>query len=221
MTRRRTVIDLLWPDDSDEFANIAKLFGANVVRSMLEATWAGYDSLRMQMIDRIDITMAEDELERTLTQLLEQLINDALTGEEPYYIQHGPYENETREPAPAQPPQYDIAFILYSNRRIMWPLEAKVLKTDGTVSDYANSVKDNFLTGRYAPFVDSGAMLGYLLTGNASTTLMNISVALQESFQQNSDFVDRPHQVSTHNRVPRYPRVKQGPFQCHHLIMEM
>ncbi len=221
MTRGRSVLDLIWPKNSSEFTELAALFDENMTRCMLESTWAGYDQLQRILLKDIDLSMADEELERAITQLLEPKISAELTGNEPYYLQHGPYEYETRKPAPAQPPQYDLAFILVSNGRVMWPLEAKVLKSDEAVSRYVNSVEDEFLTGRYAPLVESGAMLGYLFKGEATTAFASISKALRTSLIPHADFEDRPHRVSSHNRIPKYPSVKQSMFQCHHLMMDM
>ena len=51
---------------------------------MLEATWAGYDQLKQKLLNRIDVSQADEELERAVTQLLEPKIRDQLTGEEPF-----------------------------------------------------------------------------------------------------------------------------------------
>ena len=221
VTHGRSIFDLVWPASSREFTEVAADFCANVITSALASTWAGYDSLRGQVIDQIDISAADEELERALTQLLEPKIAQHLTGDEPYILQHGPYEFETRKQAPAQPPQYDLAFVLLSNSRVMWPLEAKVLRTDAAVSRYVKSVENEFLTGRYAPFVNSAAMLGYLLKGNTSTALESIANSLHTVLVQHEDFQNRPHRVSTHQRAPSYPQVTKGSFQCHHLILAM
>ena len=98
------------------------------------------------------------------------------TFSESLYIQHGPYENATRLPAPAQPPQYDLAFVLYQDRKIMWPLEAKLLRSDATVAAYVHDIQNEFLTGRYAPYANRSAMLGYLLRGSPAKVFAKIEV---------------------------------------------
>src|ERR1039457_4224810 len=115
------------------------------------------------------------DLERSITQLLEPRIRDAMTGDEPYYIQHGSFERETMAPPPAQPPAYDLAFVLRADERIMWPLEEKGLETPGTLAEYEREVREQYLTCRYAPFTASGAMLGYLLSGMATDALARIA----------------------------------------------
>src|SRR5205085_8445710 len=114
------------------------------------------------------------DLERSITGSLELRIRGVMSGYEPFVIQHGPYERESMLLPPAQPPQYDLAFKLRAQEWIMWPLEAKVLETDGAVNDYRNDLNNEFLTCRYAPFSSEGAMLGYLLTGTTENVFRNL-----------------------------------------------
>lgn len=182
---------------------------------LLGYIWQAYDILTANLPAAID----PEDLERSLTQVLEPRIHKVMTGYETFYIEHGPYERETKMPPPAQPPQYDIAFVLYQDERIMWPLEAKVLATDGTVADYAREVEEQFLTCRYAPFSSEGAMLGYLLLGNPGTALGNIAAKLSCLLDSHPAFIHRPHRVSHHRR--KIPKGKPYPveFTCHHLVM--
>jgi hypothetical protein len=61
-------------------------------------------------------------------------------------------EFETSYSDQAQPPSYDIAFILRVNERIILPLEAKVLPTERAIAKYIKEITGNYLTCRYAPF---------------------------------------------------------------------
>jgi hypothetical protein len=74
-----------------------------------------------------------------------------------------------------QPPEYDLAYVLRADERIMWPLEAKVLETDGDVGEYIKDLKNEFLTCRYAPFSSEGAMLAYLLSGKPEIVFGNLA----------------------------------------------
>src|SRR6185312_4972776 len=107
---------------------------------MLGFVWEAYDAMvaNMPYVDNRD-------LERSITQLLEPRIRDAMSGDEPYYIQHGPFERETMAAPPAQPPAYDLAFVLRDEERIMWPIEAKVLETPNQVADYERDIRQEFL----------------------------------------------------------------------------
>jgi hypothetical protein len=188
---------------------------------MLAAVWRGYDVLVVEVLAKIDIAKADEELERNITQLLEPCIRRQLSGDEPYYVQHGPYENATRQPAPAQPPQYDLAFVLYQNPKVMWPLEAKVLRSDGRVTQYVDDIRNEFLTGRYAPYANSSAMLGYLLQGSPAKVFANIEAAIACQLQSHPTFSTRHHRTSNHSRNLERADFVSGLFQCHHLILEM
>lgn len=216
----RTPFDLQWPEIA-EYVGLARNWSEDAVERMLQTVWDGYDALAMDLLAQIDMNEAEEELERTITQLLEPCIRQRLSGDEPYYIQHGPYEYATRQPAPAQPPQYDMAFVLHQNRRVMWPLEAKILRSDNTVARYVKAVKCEFLTGRYAPYTSSAAMLGYLLQGSPARAFGKIGVALACAMRTHGSFNTRNHRISDHSRNLTQPGFASGPFRCHHLMMTL
>ena len=124
-------------------------------------------------------------------------------------------------PSPAQPPQYDIAFVLRTDEDMMWPLEAKVLGTAGRVSDYLDDVKNQYLICRYAPFSGSAAMLGYLLSGDASDALDSIGKKLGCALHEMKGPLSmRPHKISHHVRVVPAGKLYPIDFACHHLILE-
>ncbi len=218
-----TPSELRWPTTS-EFTSVVAQYQTAAVHTMLEAVWAGYDLLVAEILSQIDITQATEDIERSITKHFPERIRKSLTGFEPYYIEKEETEEETRKPAPAQPPMYDIAFILISNPRIMWPLEAKVLKTPKAIAPYTKEIKDNYLTGRYAPFSKSGAMLGCLLSGQAHQAAKNIEKTLGYQLKPYTfnHPVQRPHYVSHHDRqFPSNPAWASGEFEYHHLIMVM
>jgi hypothetical protein len=182
---------------------------------LLGFVWQAYDALTAAMprVDRAD-------MERSITQVLEPRIHQAMTGDETFYVQHGPYERETKMPPPAQPPCYDIAFVLHSDQRIMWPLEAKVLKTDGNVRAYVADVRDQFLSCRYAPFSSEAAMLGYVLSGDPDVAFRNIASRVPCRMEAHPSFLNRPHRVSKHTRRPPSGKSYPSRFACHHLLLE-
>jgi hypothetical protein len=216
--RKLSIGELRWPI-SQEFISIARRWKEDASAILLDFVWKGYDSLGNNVLSRIDCAQAEDQIERSITQYLTPKIRDAMTGYEPFHVEQGINEFETREPSPAQPPVYDIAFVLRQNERVIWPLEAKVLKTDGSVSKYVKEIRDNFLTCRYAPFSGEGAMLGYLLSGKPMEAFANIAKKTPCSLRENPDFPKRNHMISDH--VRSIPRGKPYPanFVCHHLIL--
>ena len=181
---------------------------------MLQRVWEGFDELV-----RTRPAFDGSDLERSISERLEACIQDSMSGDEPFTVQHGPHERETKQPAPAQPPQYDIAFVFRADPRVMWPLEAKVLETPGTLAAYVSDVNEQFLTCRYAPFSPSGAMLGYLLSGSAADAFTGLSTRLGCALEIPTRYPGRPARFSVHVRsVPAgepYPK----DFRCHHLIM--
>lgn len=181
---------------------------------MLGFIWRGYDQMQS---DKPSVDGRD--LERSITQLLAPRIAHAMSGDEPFYVQHSPYERETMQPAPAQPPQYDIAFILRKEERIMWPMEAKVLETSGAVSEYIKDVHEQFLTCRYAPFTGEGAMLGYLLSGIAGDAFQNIARKAPCKLEAHPAFSSRPQKLSRHIRNIPSGKAYPSKFCCHHLML--
>jgi hypothetical protein len=186
---------------------------------LLTIVWKAYDRFRANELARVDCSQDDEDLERDITRLLEPQMHDVMTRLEPFYVQHEPPEHESRLAAPAQPPHYDIAFVLRDNQRVMWPLEAKVLRTDGNVADYVRAIRANFLTCRYSPFSDEAAMLGYLLSGNCKVTFANIAKKGKWKLSAHDEFPERDHRTSDHQR--EVPQGKPYPihFRCHHLLL--
>lgn len=182
--------------------------------TMLHAVWQGYEAMCASMPH-----IHPKDLERSITQSLATRIQDALTGDEPFSFQHGAYEHETQLAPPAQPPQYDLAFILRSNERIKWPLEAKVMNSTAHTGPYVADVRDQFLTCRYAPFTGAGAMIGYLLDGEADEALVQVGRALYCTMSAIPAFDGQPHRVSTHDRVVPQGKAYPAEFVCHHLVL--
>lgn len=197
------------------FIRLAQSWAKDPACQFLGLVWQAYANLiaSKHAIDGRD-------LERSITQLLEPQIKHAMSGDEPFYVQHGPFERETMKAAPAQPPQYDLAFVLRADARIMWPLEAKVLEKPGSVIDYARDVTQEFLTCRYAPFSDSGAMLGYLLTGKPEEALNAIAGKLSTVLEEVADLPAATNRSSKHARIVPKGKLYPPKFRCYHLILE-
>ena len=182
---------------------------------LLHHVWEGFDELA-----RTRPAFDGRDLERSITERLESCIQDRMSGYEPFTVQHGPHERETMQLPPAQPPQYDIAFVFRADSRVMWPLEAKVLETPRTLAAYVNDVNEQFLTCRYAPFSPSGAMLGYLLSGDAVDVFSGLSTRLECELEIPVRYAERPSRVSMHIRSVPTGKLYPKDFRCHHLIVK-
>ena len=190
---------------------------------LLGHVWEAYDLFCAEVLSKIDASQAEDDLERDITMSLERRIRKVMTGDEPYIVQHNPYEEETRKPSPAQPPQYDIAFVVNADERVMWPLEAKVLKSDSeaAVTAYANDINNEYLTCRYAPFSSEGAMVGFLMSGEENVAFNSIEVKVPCKLKHHPAFPKRPHKTSDHSRTVPPGKIYPCDFRCHHLLMRI
>lgn len=218
MSRRYTILETVKPVH-EEFGQLAQKLCSDFSNRMLGWIWAGYDLLREEILSKTDWDLAKDDLEREITELLEIRIRRSMPSPIFCYIRLYAKERETRMSPPAQPPEYDIAFILYSNERLMWPIEAKVLYTDGSISEYINDIRNEFLTCRYAPFSSEGAMLGYLLSGKPAKAFSKIEKSLGTKLSKHPDFLNRGHRQSSHIRNVEEGKNYPENFRCHHLMM--
>lgn len=194
---------------------------------MLQMVWDAFDDVTAAL-SSIDWTQGIDDVERGITEVLETALQRrwrASGGFPPFHIRHEAYERESRSAPPARPPQYDIAFILNDDERVMWPLEAKAIAddrdTNANFKDYVDTVNDRFLTGYYAPFSNGGAMIAFLRAGDPSALVTAVAGRLKATFVPSSDFPRRHHSVSTHDRDIPAGKPYQRDFVCHHLVMPL
>ncbi len=203
------------PPADAAFIELAARWIGDVEPDFIDHVWAGFERLKVA-----PATFNGRDLERSITQLLAAAIDDVVPGEAPYYIQHGPYERETMLAPPAQPPAYDLAFVLRADPRVMWPAEAKVLSSTKALADYLADIREQYLTCRYAPFSASGAMLGYLLGGGAEEVLENIAQRLGVAFMETTPISpERPHRSTVHDRLVPAGKSYPTPFRCHHIVL--
>jgi hypothetical protein len=181
---------------------------------LLSFVWQAYDQM-----GRDKPPVDGRDLERSITQLLEPRIRRVMSGDEPFYIQHEPKERAEMK-SRGQPAEYDMAFVLWTDERIMWPLEAKVLEAPNKITDYVKAIEEKYIKCGYAPFSSEGAMLGYLLSGNPSDAFANITAKISGVLVDHPSFPLRPHKLSDH--VRSVPTGKSYPpkFHCNHLLLE-
>jgi hypothetical protein len=65
----RTPYDLRWPN-APEYTELARIWSEDAVTKMLTVVWRGYDSLVAEFLAHIDMTEVDEEIERSITQLL-------------------------------------------------------------------------------------------------------------------------------------------------------
>lgn len=220
MRRRQTISEQLWPKDSSFDSLKAWPIDASVI--ILRRVWAAYDDLGQDILSKVNWFAAEDEIERSLTAYHSLKIQERQTGDEPFILHPEMPEFETREPAPARSKAYDFGFVMRSgDYSMIWPIEAKVLKTDRKLTGYLRDLDDKYLKCKAAPFSHEGALIGYLLSGSPSVVFDGIAQHVGQLLFAHASFAARNHRTSTHKRdVPAgkpYPK----DFLCHHLVMEL
>lgn len=216
--RGKTVAEALYPQAPEELVRLAKVWCAGSSALILESIWRGYDALRGDAAVTSYLANATDDMERGLTRFLEPRIRAQLTGFEPFYVQHGVPEDESRKPR-GRPREYDIAFIFRDNPRVMWSVEAKLLPTSTVPPDYVRTLNERYLACEYAPFVAESAMAAYLLSGTANLALASLATALGTKLVRPKRWANRSHRVSAHRRTVPPGKCYPVRFRCHHLLM--
>jgi len=219
VVRRGNIFKKRYPNTGD-FVELAQLWNPNAISILINLVWEGYDMLATEFLSQINSDGTEEQLERSITQALVVRINQVKTGDEPFVVLQEVYEFETSKSAQAQPPQYDIAFILIANERIIWPLEAKVIKSNIDVTEYVKEINNNFMTYRYAPFSSQGGMLGYLFSDDSNEAFINIATEVPCTLNAHPDFPGRDHRTSDHQRVNSEKSYPVN-FRCHHLLFRI
>lgn len=220
MRRRKTISEQIWPKDTS--FNSLKAWPGDAGCVILRRVWAAYDDLDASILSQVDWSQAEDEVERSLTAYHSAKIQERQTGDEPFILLPEMPEFETRQPAPARSKAYDFGFVMRGgDYSMVWPIEAKVLKSDKKLGPYLHDLDDKFLKCKAAPFSHEGALIGYLLSGSPSVVFDGIAAHIGQLLFSHAAFPSRNHRTSTHKRdVPKdkpYPK----DFLCHHLVMEL
>jgi hypothetical protein len=189
------------------------------VKVMLGYVWAGFDGFKTEVLDKHPPPTRDDaDLERDLTEMLYPHILRALPAPLPYYLQHEKKEREQATPG-RQPPEPDLSFILFSNIRVTFPMDAKVLERDTVagMADYADTVQNRFVRCVYAPFSTEGAMIAFLLAGSVRTVFQSLGTAMACTISRRAYIATRNHKTSSHVRSAAACKYKA--FRCHHLVM--
>ena len=217
MRRGRTFLELRYDQPPDTLA----AWSGDAVKKLLTLVWSSCDRYCTEGLAGIDPTLADEQLERDMTQDIALRLGDLVSHIEPFRVQHERAELMSPLRKLRRPPQCDIGFVWRADDRIMWPVEAKVLRSATIVSDYLREIRDNYLTCRKAPLSPGGAMLGFLLSGSPGDAFDNISAGLNCSLQAEPSFSNRNHRTSDHERNAESCKGSPREFRCHHLLLEI
>jgi hypothetical protein len=220
MTRRQSYSQQVFPETPEFTACLTKLKGDGV-KVMLGYVWAGFDGFKMEILDKNPPPTRDNlDLERDLTEILHSYILRVLPAHLPYYLQHEKKEREQATPG-RQPPEPDLSFVLFSNPRSTFPMDAKVLERDSVagMTDYVDTVQNRFVGCVYAPFSREGAMIAFLLAGSVKTVFQSLGTAMGCKISRSPYIATRDHKTSSHVRSATACKYKQ--FRCHHLVMRV
>ena len=103
--------------------------------------------------------------------------------------------------------------------------EAKVLDSDRNTNEnlgnYVETVQDRYLTCYYAPFSNSGAMLGYMKSGSPEVVVQHIARRMGVALATYNAFPAHCHKTSDHWRPVPAGKDYPAEFRLHHLIMPL
>lgn len=222
-SRLPTILDDLFPDSSPEFRAIVDAWPSAVVNQMLGLVWAGFDCLKLlPNFHQLDFSRNYAQLERSLTDLhmgeITKLWGEQSSQFQSFIPKHEAWEFSNLTSRAARPASCDIGFVLRSNPRIRWAIEAKVLQGPAAIAGYLTDLQ-KYLDGVSAPFSTEAALGAYLLSGSADALFTAISTKIAPTLICHSSFQSRPHRCSEHSRLSP-PSIEGMPanFVCHHLV---
>ena len=226
--RRRvpTLLDDLFPDSSPEFAAVAEAWPAEVVNQMLAMVWEAFDRIRaLPNFKTVDFSKGYAQLERTLTDLhaseVSKIYAERHTGFESFIPHHEPWEFESLQSRSARPPSGDVGFVLRSNRRFRWSVEAKVVNDPTDLARYLGDL-NKYLDGQSSPLSVAAALAAYLIAGKPADFFSGVQRELKQHLAAHEDLPARDHRLSVHTRKKsKLPPATPPQFTCHHLVFAL
>jgi hypothetical protein len=225
-SRLPTIFDDLFPDTSPEFAAIADAWPEHVVVQLLALVWDGFDRMKgLSNFRKLNFVGDYAQLERSLTDLhmdeITVLYRENGSRFESFVPKHEPWEFQNLTNRSGRPPSSDLGFVLLSNRRIRWSVEAKVLESSTKIAAYVNDLQ-KYLDGTVSPFSTQAALGAYLVAGDSEELLSLIGRSLEVEMTQHPNFLARPHKLSQHERsTDSLPDGMPSAFLCHHLVFSL
>lgn len=215
MSQRPTFSEVHWPLDAESLEQ-AREWAHEMTEQVLDWTWRAFDQLYERQLAQFDFQQPLEQIERDLTSKHFICILDVWRRETEGYCALIPVhefpELASRPMGSGKPPAYDLAFVWQENQRVVWPIEAKVIKTSSALREYLQDV-DKFCSGKAAPFVEHGGLIAYLLAGSPSDFFMRLETKIGVPLTSPSSRGRRPYRISFHDRQVT-PRI------ClHHLVL--
>ena len=225
--RLPTIFDDLFPDSTPEFRAIADVWPAKVVHQILTLIWEGFDRLKsLPNFRQLDFSKGYAQLERSLTDLhmgqITSLWGANASRFESFIPKHEPWEFHSLKKRSARPPSCDLGFVLLSNPRIRWSVEAKVLESSGAAAEYVADLQ-KYLDATSSPFSAQAALGAYLISCDSEEFFTTVAKKLKCTLSPHNEFPSRPHRCSEHERPADKLSVEGMPtsFICHHLAFKL
>ncbi|HWK49385.1 MAG TPA: hypothetical protein VNR40_05830 [Steroidobacter sp.] len=197
----------------------AQAWARGITAQVLDLTWRAFDRFQAEDLQKVDLQQNLEQLERDLTSShfahISQLWKQEDDGFSSVFPHHEFPEQESRPGGSGRPPAYDLAFVYTENRRIAWPIEAKVVHSTGELARYLSDV-NKFINGKASPLTGDGGVIAYLLSGKETDLFAKLQDRLRQDLLlpiDGSPLSSRPHRISHHER-------NTAPLlQLHHMAM--
>jgi hypothetical protein len=188
--------------------------------------WEAFDRIRaLPNFKKVDFSKGYAQLERTLTDLhaseVAKIYAERHTGFESFIPHHEPWEFESLESRSARPRSGDVGFVLRSNRRFRWSVEAKVVNDPTDLARYLGDL-NKYLSGQSSPFSVAAALAAYLLTGKPADFFAGLKSELKQELGGHNEFPTRNHRLTEHKRSKsKLPAATPPEFVCHHMVFAL
>ena len=186
MPRHPVLSELIWPDEPGD-GELAVTWAESIATEILGYMWRSFDVMQNKYINQIDLTQPLEQLERELAKFHFLEIQQLFRQEKDGFASFSPVpewpEMATRSAAPAKPPAYDFAFICLANSRWAWPIEAKVIHSNGGLVEYLKDINEKFFKGVASPLVSEGGMIGYLLVADVTSVWERLQKCLKQRIE--------------------------------------
>lgn len=202
----------------DALAQLGRDWASDNEEVFIGLLLAGIDALHAEL-NSMKIPGEVTEVERMLMAKLFKHVQSAwrLSSFISFFPHHELPEGASIPAGRGRPPSYDLCFVNYANDAVAWPIEGKVLAAPGKLSDYLDSISSRFLSGKYAPFSTSGAMLAFLTSGVLSEIFDEIESQSGISLNRQDPRCGCEISTSMHIRIQRLRETTPEGLKLYHV----